>query len=155
MNNNEELIDVVNELVRINYDRVFGYETAIEDVENVDVDLKAIFTKYAEQSRNNVNELQQTVRSLGGEAVTDSTVRGKLYRVWMDFKATLTGKDRQSILNSCEYGEDAAQRAYKEALQTQAHLPDNVRLQIIDQQRTLKAAHDSIRDMRDVMEKVS
>ncbi|MCY7328980.1 MAG: PA2169 family four-helix-bundle protein [Saprospiraceae bacterium] len=146
MQNNEELVDALNELVRINYDRVFGYELAIEDVENTDVDLKAVFSKYADQSREYVTHWQQTITSLGGEPVADSTVRGKLFRVWMDFKATLTGKSRQSMLDSCEFGEGAAQRAYQEALETDAHLPDNIRQEIAEQKAELKSSHDSIRD---------
>lgn len=155
MQNNEELVDTLNELVRINYDRVFGYERAIEDVEDLDVDLKAVFSKYADQSRKYVSGLQQTITSLGGEPVTDSTIRGKLFRVWMDFKATITAKSRQSILDSCEFGEDAAQRAYEEAIQTDAHLPDNIRQMIAEQKSELKSAHDSIRDAARLHEKIS
>lgn len=146
MQNNEELVDALNELVRINYDRVFGYERAIEDVEDKDVDLKAVFSKYADQSRKYVTHWNQAISAIGGEPVTDSTMRGKVFRVWMDFKATLTGKDRKSILDSCEFGEDAAQRAYQEALESDAHLPDDVRQQIAEQKAELKDAHDSIRD---------
>ncbi len=155
MQNNEELVDALNELVRINYDRVFGYERAIEDVEDVDVDLKAVFGKYADQSRKYVSYWQQTIRSMGGEPVTDSTMRGKVFRVWMDFKATLTGKGRKSILDSCEFGEDAAQRAYQEALESDAHLPDNVRQMIAEQKAELKSAHDSIRDAARLHDKIS
>ena len=155
MQHNEDLVDTLNELVRINYDRVFGYERAIEDVEDKDVDLKAVFSKYADQSRKYVSHWQQAIRSVGGEPVTDSTMRGKLFRVWMDFKATLSGKDRQSILDSCEFGEDAAQRAYQEALETDAHLPDNIRQEIAEQKAELKSAHDSIRDAARLHEKIN
>jgi len=154
MQSNEKFIDVLNDLVNINYDRVYGYERAIEDVEDTDVDLKAVFSKYAEQSRKYVSYWQQTIRSLGGEPDTDSTIRGKLYRAWMDFKATLTGKGRQSILDSCEFGEDAAQRQYQDALETNEHLPDNIRQAIAEQKAELKSAHDSIRDAARMHEKI-
>jgi hypothetical protein len=37
----------------------------------------------------------------------------------MDVKVSFSGNDRQAILESCEFGEDAAQKAYKDAwLQT-------------------------------------
>ena len=146
MQNNDDFVDVLNDIVRINYDRVFGYERAIDDLENNDADLKALFNKYADQSRKYVSYWQQSIRSLGGEPVTDSTVRGKLFRVWMDFKATLAGKNRKAVLESCEFGEDAAQRQYAEALETKEHLPDDIRRAISEQQSELKAAHDNIRD---------
>jgi len=154
-NNKEELVDALNELVRINYDRVFGYERAIEDVENADVDLKAVFSKYADQSREYVIHWQQTITSLGGEPVTDSTARGKLHRVWMDFKATLTSNSRQSVLDSCEFGEGASQRAYQEALETEAHLPDNIRQEIAEQKAELKSSHDSMRDAAKLQDQMS
>ncbi len=34
MENNEKIIDVLNDLVRINNDRIKGYEKAIEDSKN-------------------------------------------------------------------------------------------------------------------------
>lgn len=154
MQNNGDFIDVLNDLVNINYDRVYGYERAIEDVESSDVDLKAVFSKYADQSRKYVTYRQQVIQENGGEPATDSTVRGKLFRVWMDFKATLTGKGRQSILDSCEFGEDAAQRAYEDALKTEDHLPDNIRQMIAQQQSELKSAHDSVRDAARMHEKL-
>ena len=41
--NHEALADTLNELIRINFDRVFGYEKAASEVEDHDIDLKAIF----------------------------------------------------------------------------------------------------------------
>ncbi|MEO6037025.1 MAG: PA2169 family four-helix-bundle protein, partial [Saprospiraceae bacterium] len=108
-----------------------------------------------DQSRKYVAYWQEVVRANGGEPATDSTVRGKLFRAWMDFKATLTGKSRQSILDSCEFGEDAAQRAYDDALQTNEHLPDDIRQAIAQQKSELKSAHDSIRDAARLHEKIS
>ena len=152
MQNNEKLVQALNELVSINYDRVFGYEKAIEEVDASDVDLRALFNRGVSQSRKYVSELQQTIRGLGGEPVTDSTTRGKLFRVWMDFKSTLMGKDRKSVLDSCAYGEEAALKAYDDALQTEAHLPDNIRISIAEHKQTLKSAHHAIQEAARVQE---
>jgi uncharacterized protein (TIGR02284 family) len=67
----------------------------------------------------------------------------------MDVKATFSGKDRKAILASCEYGEDAAQKAYEEALATDATLPDDIRQLIAEQKSSLKRSHDKIKRMRD------
>ena len=40
---NEKVIGILNDLIRINNDRVVGYEKAIEEVEDLDVDLKTRF----------------------------------------------------------------------------------------------------------------
>jgi len=66
----------------------------------------------------------------------------------MNVKAAFTGKDRHSILESCEYGEDAAQKAYKSAA-TSSKLPGYLKEMISKQQNSLKNAHDEVKAMRD------
>ena len=51
--------------------------------------------------------------------------------------------------DECERGEDAAKRAYEEALQQD--LPADVRTMIGKQYREVKMNHDSVRDMRNAM----
>jgi uncharacterized protein (TIGR02284 family) len=67
----------------------------------------------------------------------------------MDVKATFSGKDRKAILASCEFGEDAAQKAYDSALSSDAELPTEVRQLIMDQKTSLKKSHDRIKALRD------
>jgi uncharacterized protein (TIGR02284 family) len=73
---------------------------------------------------------------------------GKIYRAWMDVKAFFTGADRKAILDNCEDGEDAALRAYNEALECEELTPEQ-RTIIIRQQATIKISHDKIKAMRD------
>jgi uncharacterized protein (TIGR02284 family) len=72
----------------------------------------------------------------------------------MDVKATFSGDSRHAILASCEYGEDAAQRAYDEALRTDTPMPYSLRELIANQKGALRRSHDTIKTYRD-MEKVS
>ena len=155
MENQEELVSVLNDLIRINNDRIVGYERASKESKDIDVDLIATFNKMADQSRKYKAELVQQVTRLGGDAASDTTVSGKVYRVWMDLKAAITGKDRESILGSCEYGEDVAQRAYEAALESDAYMSTEVRQMISSQKSDLKTSHDLIRNYRDLHEKVS
>src|SRR6478672_5794097 len=113
---NDKLIETLNDLIRINNDRIAGYEKGASEARDIDVDLRAVFTRMAEESKQYAAELTQEVVKLGGEPATGTTASGKIYRVWMDVKATFTGHDRQTVLNNCEFGEDAAQRAYETAL---------------------------------------
>jgi len=64
-------------------------------------------------------------------------------------KATFTGSDRLAVLSNCEFGEDAAQKAYQEALTTDETLPTNLRQLIANQKASLKVSHDTIKRMRD------
>ena len=143
------LTEVLNDLIKINYDRIEGYRKAVEESKGFDVELIPIFQKMADESRINVSALTQRVSALGGEAERGSTTLGKIYRAWMDVKATFTGKDRTAILASCEFGEDAAQKAYEGALASDAEIDADTRQLITSQKETLKKGHDTIKAMRD------
>ena len=155
MTNNENLIGVLNDLIEINNDRVTGYEKAAEETKTLDVDLQATFHKFANDSRKYAAELTQKVRELGGEPSHDTTNMGKIYRVWMDVKATFSGHDRQAILENCEFGEDAAQKAYKTALASDAEIDAETRQLITTQQSSLKTGHDLIKNYRDAHKAVN
>ena len=73
----------------------------------------------------------------------------------MDVKATFSGNDRQSMLESCEYGEDATQKAYKQALALDAEINADTRQLITDQQEYLKKSHDMIKKYRDAQKAVN
>ena len=147
MKTQDDIIQVLNDLLKINNDRIEGYEKASEEV--FEFDLKTIFRAMADDSRKYASVLAREIIKLGGAAdVNQTTSSGKIYRVWMDVKSGLTGNDRHSTLGLCEYGEDAAQAAYKEALR-HAELTSPLREMILDQQISLKAAHDTIKRYRD------
>lgn len=152
MAQNKETVEVLNDLIRINNDRTAGYTRAAEDTKQVDVDLRTIFERLADESRQNAIELTAQVGRLGGEPATGTTTSGKIYRAWMNVKDMFTGKDRHALLASCEYGEDAAQKAYDEALASDAPLPTDVRQLITSQKASLKNAHDMIKKYRDLHE---
>jgi uncharacterized protein (TIGR02284 family) len=146
---NEKTSEILNDLIEINNDRVRGYERASKETETKDADLRALFDGMASESRRYVNELSAHVASSGHEPAEGTTVKGKIYRAWMDIKATFSGNDRKAILASCEYGEDAAQKAYDAALSSDAEIPTELRQLIMEQKTSLRKSHDKIKRMRD------
>lgn len=139
--------EVLNDLIQINNDRVAGYERAIKELKEGDADLKALFVKMIGESHQHKMALATEVQALGEEAEEGTTTSGKIYRAWMDVKAVFTGNDRKTVLNNCEFGEDAAQKAYKMALEEE--LPANIRSLITDQKAALRQSHDEIKRLRD------
>lgn len=155
MEANKDLVEVLNDLIRINHDRTEGYHKAVEELKPTDIDLKTMFTSMANTSVQYANALAAEVRNLGGEPAKDSTQSGKLYRVWMDIKSGITARDRKSVLALCEFGEDAALKAYKLALESDAEIPADIRQLILDQKSTLQGSHDVVKRYRDMHETVS
>jgi uncharacterized protein (TIGR02284 family) len=147
---NEKVTGILNDLVRINHDRVVGYEKAVDELKDSDADLKVLFQRYITESRQFGMELTQEVSRLGGDPADGTTNSGKIYRVWMDLKAAITGKDRKTILNNCEFGEDAAQKAYDTALNSDVELEPSIRDLVVRQKATLKAGHDEVKRLRDL-----
>lgn len=145
---NEKLQEALSDLVRINQDRVEGYKKAIELTE--DIDLKALFQRMADESRTYIDQLNNLLLDSGGDVGQGSSVHGKLYRTWMSVKVTFSGQDRQSILSSCEYAEDAAQRTYEDVLRSSIPMPYSVRELIANQKSALRSSHDTVRTYRDL-----
>ena len=145
---NARSVEVLNDLVLINNDRIAGYERAINESKDLDVDLKATFESMVRESEEYKRELSNKIRQHGGNVTTGTTASGKIYRAWMDVKAKFTGNDRKAILASCEFGEDAAQRAYKTALDD-SELDADCRTVVSQQQTTLRQSHDLIKRYRD------
>lgn len=150
MEKNEKLTGLLNDLVRINNDRVVGYQKAIEELKPEDADLATLFERYTMESKQYLTELNTAVHDMGGTPATDTTKSGKVYRVWMDLKATLSGKDRTAILDNCVFGEDAAQKAYDMALNSETELDTMIRELIVNQKAALRKSHDEVKRLRDL-----
>jgi len=144
----EKNTEVLNDLIKINNDRVKGYEKAAAETKDADADLRTLFNDMAAESRVYIQEMERYVTTTGESPADGTTIYGDIYRGWMDVKATFTGKGRKGILASCEFGEDAAQRAYEKALK-EDDLTADVRQLIGDQKARLRTSHDRIKRMRD------
>lgn len=142
-------IEALNDLIKINNDRVEGYRRAINELpENESGDLKSLFGNMIDESQVYKNELSNLVSEYGGETAEGTTASGKLYRAWMDVKAAFTGGDEKTVLANCEAGEDAAQKAYQMALDDEEVMPRTKEL-IRQQKSSLRSSHDQIKTLRD------
>ena len=147
---NEKTVAALNTLITINNDRIEGYETASKETE--EQDLKTLFAQFSATSQKCKQELEVEVENLGGEPAEGTKTSGKFFRVWMDVKAALTGKDRSAILNSCEYGEDVAKETYEKVLKNDAeNLSTEQQTMIKAQHSLLVADHDKVKSMRDLV----
>lgn len=142
-------IEVLNDLIRINIDRVAGYEKATHEEKGVDPGVRNIFYKMAMESRSYINELHAEVLHLGGAPVEKNTIRGRIYQFWLDLKADFLGKNTQSLLVASEIGEAAIQKSYQQALDMLVDMPYNIISLIRDQQMALRRAFDLVKRYHD------
>lgn len=142
---NEEVISTLNNLIETCKDGQQGFKDAAEGIENSE--LKTVFYDLSQQRSKFSGELQEEVRSLGGDPEDTGSLTGSIHRGWIDIKSVITGQDETAILNECERGEDVAKKVFKEALEND--LPANVKQTVSKQNDEVQKAHDKIKSLRD------
>lgn len=145
---NDNKIMVINDLIKINNDRIEGYRKAAENFQDNDIRLLSVFNDCAMESRENNQELINQINRLGGSPGDGTTLSGKIYRAWMDVKASFGGDDAKGILESCETGEDAAKKAYETAVNS-GYLDTQTLSVVVNQQQKQLQSHDRIKMLRD------
>lgn len=143
--------EMINDLIKINNDRIAGYRTALDLAHSMHIDdLGGIFAKYILQSERFITELTPHVIREGEQPTHSTMLSGKLFRLWMNIKVSVAGNDRKSLLESCEKGEDAFIDMYKKILEEDSEsLSVPVQHLIGDQLSRQLVAHDEVKALRD------
>lgn len=150
--NNDNAVEVLNTLITINNDRIEGYDTAFKETD--EIDLRVLFSHFKDTSKKCKQELVSEVQKLNGKPAEGTLTSGKFFRVWMDVKAALTGKDRKAILNSCDFGEQQAIDTYDDILENESEqISVSVRAMILAQKTILLADHNRVKALRDALVK--
>jgi uncharacterized protein (TIGR02284 family) len=145
MSGTQHTIDVLEKLITVCRDGEMGYLHAAAHVE--DPSLQTFFREQSLERARFARELSELMGSIGEKpSDTSGSLAGALHRAWFAIKGDLGGGEH-TILESVEQGEDAAKKAYEEALNSP--LPEEVAALIRTQYASVKAAHDSTRRQRD------
>jgi uncharacterized protein (TIGR02284 family) len=148
MENTKATVEILNDLVQINNDRIEGYQRASKDLKDDEGELKTLFTSLIGDSQRYKLALGTEIGALGNDIETSTTTSGKIHRAWLDVKAAFTGHDTHDVLEECEFGEDAILKAYRTALEDE-NLPAYLRETVSKQEGELLDAHDQIKALRD------
>ena len=134
----------LQELLLFVNDRIAGYERAV--AESSDLELRTYYQQLVQQSHQFADNLNAQLRQQGGTPETGTTLKGKLYRTWMDTKAVVTGGDEAAILQSNIYGEEWAIKAYKDALRSH-NLSGSIRHTVQQQYDTSKRTYKRLNQL--------
>lgn len=140
---NDEIVGVLNRLIRLNQASELGFETAAEHVRNRG--LKLHLKRYARQRARFLNELRHEIMKWGGVVQVTRNPWAALHRGWIDIKAALTvGRDSEArvVLSECLRGERVALKHYQQA--RQAILPVTVDEFLERQAVQVQAVHDQL-----------
>jgi uncharacterized protein (TIGR02284 family) len=142
---NDDVISELNDLIETCKDGEQGYRTCAEDIR--DPQLKSLFSQRAQTCATAAAELQQLVRTHGGDPEKSGSLGGALHRRWVDVKSAITGRDDKAVLAECERGEDVAVRSYRNALDK--NLPADVRSVVERQYQGVLKNHDEAKRLRE------
>ena len=107
-------IKVLNDLITTTLDSADGYSEAAKDAKNPA--FKDLFGQWAEHRRQVVGELQEKVRTLGGQPEDDGSILASAHRAFLSIRDSLSKGDK-SVVEEVERGEDFIKNKYEAALQ--------------------------------------
>jgi uncharacterized protein (TIGR02284 family) len=136
-----DLVEVLNGLVQSCKAGESGFKRAAEEVK--DRELRVLFITYSEQRAQFASELEQEIRSLGGNP--SERISQAAHREWLDLEAVVTDEDDSALITQCENGDRAILQAYKDALQNQ--LPDETRALIQKQKALVEIGNERLQSI--------
>ena len=110
----EHAVHVLNSLIETTLDSAKGYKEAAEN--SKDSALKTLFSERSLQRMKLTGELQQEVRTFGGDPEQHRSAMGKVHNSFVDLKAAVLGHDQKAIINEVDRGEDFLRGKYEHAV---------------------------------------
>ena len=150
-----KVTEVLNDLMKINNDRITGYQLALTQSINLDADLQDSFYEIISEGVSYRQQLILMIRKLDGNIKGAGNIIGKIYRAWTDLKVVFANKTQKAIITSCLYNEGIALHAYLAALNTNSeHMSPEIFVLISEQEQGLKKNYDLLRSYRDIRQTV-
>jgi uncharacterized protein (TIGR02284 family) len=137
--------ELLNDLIKINDDRIACYQRAINETTHLDTDLKDLFSEIIKEGNQYRQQLLEKIEELNGNPKNRITISGLIHRAWQDLKVTFIGNTRSAIVGFCSYNEEIAQQSYKAALTMYPKISKDIKTLIEFQQYGLKRTFEAIK----------
>ena len=135
-------VKVLNSLIETTLDSANGYREAAENAQSTQY--RTMFEERSRRRMDLTRQLQEEVRSFGGEPETDQSMLGKAHNKFVDLKNALTGgRSDKAVIDEVERGEDMIKAKYEKAV-NDSDLPVEVRQRITAAYESIRADHDEI-----------
>ena len=141
----DETMDILDNLIQTCRNGQAGYRDAAEHTKTAE--LKEYFNRQSLERAKFAGELESLAQRLGeDDPDRGPSMASRFHQAWFDLKQKFGGGDL-SILESVEAAEDDAKVHYQDALQ--AELPIDIHEIVETQARSVLAARDWIRTLRE------
>jgi uncharacterized protein (TIGR02284 family) len=138
---NEETLDQLGKLLTLSNDAEEGYKEAADNVDSSE--LKTLFLKESRQRAEFAQELDQEIRTLGGDPDNSTSVTADLHRAWMNIKAAFTSNDDKAVVKECHRGDQEAISDYNAVLQ-ETNLAASTRELLLRQKQSIDTANSTM-----------
>jgi uncharacterized protein (TIGR02284 family) len=145
---NTKIVPILRRLHRIAVDGAKGYRDAAD---HTSPRFTELLTRFAEEREAMDQDLRAQLALRGGEPDDSGDTLGALHRGWIDLKSVLTHSDK-AIIDECQRGEEAAVKAYQDALNTQG-LPPDLEILLNRHYSRVKLSHDQIAQLKRLLER--
>lgn len=144
----DHAVKVLNSLIETTLDSANGYREAAENAQ--EGQLKTMFAERARRRQDLASQLQQEVRSFGGEPEQDQSMLGKAHNKFVDLKNAITGGSEKAVIDEVERGEDVIKAKFEKALEDD-DLPTEARQAVTIAFESIRADHDQISALKHSM----
>jgi uncharacterized protein (TIGR02284 family) len=142
---NKEVEETLRSVIQSLIDGQEGFQKIGEHLK--DETLRRYFAAESLKRAEFRGDIEETLHQEGVHDVKEKgTVGGAVQRTWGDIKAHLGGSDH-TLLETTEAGEDAAKKAYQEALEKELPLP--IKQLLTTQYAHIQSSHDYVKVARD------
>jgi uncharacterized protein (TIGR02284 family) len=142
---NKEVEETLRSVIQSLIDGQEGFQNIGEHLK--DENLRRYFAAESLKRAQFRGDIEEVLHLEGVHDVKErGTVGGAVHRTWGDIKAHLGGGDH-TLLETAEAGEDAAKKAYQEALEKELPLP--IKQLLNKQYAHIQNSHDHVKAARD------
>ena len=143
----------MNDLVKINNDRIALYQKALEQANGIDSYLQEMFTNIIKEAECFRQQLMQKTQQSNTKKTT--TLIGKIYTAWFDLKLSFKVDTQKTVISSYLYNEEVALQVYKAALGMYNDMGSEIFQLIEKQKNALRANYDNIKNFRETCRSIN
>lgn len=141
---------LLSDLLQLNLDSQNGYQTATDGLHNKEY--VARFQQYAQERKQNADELAQLLRTTGNTVSKAGTLSGLFQQGWLNLEALL-GTSDTTILANCERADGVSLAAYQDVM---GKTTNEGILALLRRQFTIiRDAHDYVKTLRGALEQAA
>ncbi len=135
----DRMIDIMNELVQLNNERVECYQDALKETKNEG--LQKVFNNIIGESQKFSEDLSKEITNLGGSIENVPKIK-QIVKDWTSRKSHVRSADE--VMTSCQEREDAILESYQEIIRSN-NLSEDIKSLILSQKERLELSNDKVK----------